>query len=145
MFEQVKKIIENDYNFEIQKFNDLKEKIKVKEEQIKNDDSEKEYQNKLASLKKKYNMFSRMSKKSDYQKELNAIQVEYNKKLKEFEALYDEYTNLRREATKINIYAINQKLERLQKANSLEDLKMSEEEAQKIIDEYSNNIQVGIM
>lgn len=145
MFEQVKTIIENDYNFEIQKFNGLKEKIKNIEEQIENDDSEKEYQNKLVELKKKYGVFKR-GKKSDYQKELDIIQLEYGKKLKEFETLYEEYTNLKREAMQINIYGINQKLERLQKATSLEDLKMSEEEAQKIIDEYSNNVnQVGII
>lgn len=138
MFEQLKTILTNEYQSEIARFDSLKEQITNIEEEMKKDDSEDEYQEKLKELNKRYGVFKRGSK--EYKSELNSIQVEYSKKLKEFEQQHTNYTDLRREAALINIYIIQKKLDQLNKANSLEDLRMTEEDAQKMIEEKVNNV-----
>lgn len=104
MFEQLKTILTNEYQSEIARFDSLKEQITNIEEEMKKDDSEDEYQEKLKELNKRYGVFKRGSK--EYKSELNSIQVEYSKKLKEFEQQHTNYTDLRREAALINIYII---------------------------------------
>ena len=130
MFEQVKTILSNDYNTEMNKFNDLKSQMTVIEENLKQDTSEEEYQNSIAELNKKYGIFKRGK---EYKNELKQLQEEYYEKLKQFEEEHTRYIELKNEAAKINIYIIQKKLEQLNNANSLEDLKMTEEDAVRII------------
>ena len=130
MFEQVSEVLRNDYTKEMNKFDELKEKINSLEEKFKNDKSEADYQRDLKSLNKKYNLFKRGKQ---YKEELNKLQLDYNEKLNQFEADHNHYIELKNEAAKINVYVIQKKLEQLNNAKSLEDLHMTEEDAVRII------------
>ena len=133
MFEQVKPILEQKYNSEMTKFEELKQQIEEYEDKFKNDTSEKDYQENLKFLNKSYGLFKKGSK--EYKEELNNLMLEYNQKLEQFNTDYNDYIELKNQAAKINVYVIQKKLEQLMNANSLEDLKMSEEEATRILSE----------
>lgn len=132
MFEQVKTILTEQYNAEMKKFDELKSQIDAMEEVFKNDTSEADYQSTVKGLNAKYGLFKRGK---EYKKELRDAQIEYDKKLKQYDKDYKKYLELKNEAAKINIYIIQKKLEQLMNANSLEDIKMTEAEAEKIINE----------
>lgn len=134
MFGQIKELLIKDYTNQIAQYDLLKAQLEEMEEKIKNDPSEEEYKGKLAELNKKYNVFKRGKK---YKEELNNINSEYFSQLKEFEKKHNEYLDIRSQASQINIYALQKKLEQLNNATSLEDIKMTEEEAQRIIAERS--------
>lgn len=131
MFEQLREYLKNEYNNEMNTFESLKAQMEEIENNLKEDDSEAIYQDNIKALNKKFNIFKRNSK--EYKSELNKIQEEYFEKLKDFEAKHDHYLSLKKEASMINIYVIQKKLERLNNATSLEDLKLTEEDATKII------------
>lgn len=133
MFEQVKLILTTQYQNEINRFDELKKEIEDIEYKMKDETSEIEYKEALKELNKKYSLFKRHGKQ--YKEELKKIQSKYYKELKSFKNLHDKYVDLRREASLINIYVIQKKLEQLNNANSLEDIRMTEEEANKIISE----------
>lgn len=133
MFEQVKPILEKKYNSEMTRFDELKQQLEQYEEKFKNDTSEDEYKSNLKALNKRYGLFKRGSKQ--YKDELNNLMIEYNEKLKQFEEDYKQYVDIKNQAAKINVYVIQKKLEQLMNANDLKDLKMSEEEATRIISE----------
>jgi len=133
MFEQIKVLLTDEYNSEIARFDNLKNQIENLKQQMKADNSEEEYKYNLQELNKKYGFLKRGSK--DYKRELDNLRVEYNKKLIEFEQLYSNYVDLKNEAAKINIYVIQKKLEQLSNANTLEDLRITEEEAEKMINQ----------
>mgnify|MGYP003234940313 CR=1 FL=1 len=69
MFEQVKSILINQYNVELERFEELRKKIEELEEQMQDDHSEEQYQNDLKELNKKYGLFH--NQKKEYKKELN--------------------------------------------------------------------------
>ncbi|MBP3766111.1 MAG: hypothetical protein J6G98_02915 [Bacilli bacterium] len=131
MFEQLREYLKNEYNNEMNLFDSLKAQMEELENNLKVDDSEDVYKSSIKALKKKFGIFKRNSK--EYKNELYNIQSEYYNKLKDFEAKHDHYLNLKKEASQINIYVIQKKLERLNNANSLEDLKLTEEDATKIM------------
>lgn len=131
MFEQLRDYLKNEYNDEMSKFDNLKSQMEELENNLKVDDSEALYQDSLKALNKKFNIFKRGSK--EYKDELFKIQSEYFNKLKVFEEEHDKYLDLKKEASQINIYVIQKKLERLNNANSLEDLKLNEDDALKIM------------
>ena len=131
MFEQLREYLKNEYNSEMSKFDDLKNQMEELEDNLKNDDSEALYQDSLKSLNKKYGLFKRNSK--EYKEELLKLQTDYYEKLKVFEENHNHYLDLKKEASMINIYVIQKKLERLNNANSLEDLRLTEDDAAKIM------------
>lgn len=131
MFEQVKSILINKYNVELERFEELKKKIEELEEQMQDDHSEEQYQNDLKELNKKYGLFH--NQKKEYKKELNELQENYFKQLKDFETLHENYIELRNEASKIDIYGIQKKLDQAKLARGLADLRLTEEEAEEIV------------
>ena len=131
MFEQVKSILINQYNVELERFEELRKKIEELEEQMQDDHSEEQYQNDLKELNKKYGLFH--NQKKEYKKELNELQENYFKQLKDFETLHQNYIELRNEASKIDIYGIQKKLDQAKLARGLADLRLTEEEAEEIV------------
>ena len=143
MFEQVKSILINQYNVELERFEELRKKIEELEEQMQDDHSEEQYQNDLKKLNKKYGLFH--NQKKEYKKELNVsiqakiinllneLQENYFKQLKDFETLHENYIELRNEASKIDIYGIQKKLDQAKLARGLADLRLTEEEAEEIV------------
>lgn len=131
MFEQLREYLKNNYNQEMARFEDLKEKMEELENNLKIDDSETLYQDDLKALNKKFGLFKRGTK--EYKQELLKLQTEYYEKLKKFEEDHNNYLELKKEASMINIYVIQKKIERLNNANSLEDLRLTEEDATKIM------------
>ena len=131
MFEQLREYLKNNYNEEMSRFDTLKNQMEELEDNLKVDDSESVYQDNLKALNKKYGLFKKGTK--EYKEELNKIQSQYFVKLKKFEEDHKHYLELKKEASMINIYVIQKKLERLNNANSLEDLKLTEDDAVKII------------
>ena len=110
MFEQVKSILINQYNVELERFEELRKKIEELEEQMQDDHSEEQYQN-----------------------DLKKLQENYFKQLKDFETLHENYIELRNEASKIDIYGIQKKLDQAKLARGLADLRLTEEEAEEIV------------
>lgn len=130
MFNQVKQFLIQDYTNQVANYDLLKAQLDELEQEIKNDTSEQDYLEKEKEIKQKYGIFKRGKQ---YKKELQDLMLEYDKKLKEFEKTYNKYLDIRSQASKINIYAIQKKIEQINNATSLEDLKLTEEEASKLI------------
>ena len=130
MIEQVKEFLTDKYNLELEKYNNLKQEMDELENEFKSDDSESVYQESLKNLNKKYGLFKRGK---DYKEELNTLRLNYNEQLKQFQEKYNHYVDLKNEASKINVYIIQKKLEQLMNANTLEDLKLTEERATRIL------------
>lgn len=131
MFEQLKILLTEEYNSELSRFENLKNQIEELEVEMQSDHSEEEYQKNLKELNKKYGLFR--NNKKEYKKDLTDLQMTYQEKLVEFQKKYDHYIDLKAEASHINIYGIQKKLDQLNMAKSLEDLRMTEEEAAEII------------
>lgn len=132
MFEQVKEILDEKYKSEIARFDELKKEVDVLEQQMKDDNTEEEYQNALKNLNKEYGLFKRGK---EYKEKLNELKSNYFEKLKGFERIHNNYIDLKSEASRINVYVLQKKLEQLNNAEELKDLKLTEEEAQKIIND----------
>jgi hypothetical protein len=132
MFEQVKEILDEKYKSEIARFDELKNEVDALEQQMKEDNTEEEYQNSIKELNKEYGIFKRGK---EYKEKLNKLKVDYFEKLKDFEKIHNNYIDLKNEASKINVYILQKKIEQLNNAEELKDLKITESEAQKIIND----------
>lgn len=133
MFEQLKILLTDEYKSELSRFEELKNQIEALEVEMQSDNSEEEYQKNLKELNKKYGIFR--NTKKEYKQKLTDLQISYQEKLIQFQKTYDHYRDLKAEASRINIYGIQKKLDQLNVAKSLEDLRMTEDEAKKIIEE----------
>ena len=126
MLEQYKQVFTKKYNNEIEKFNNLKSQIDEYEKVMREDKSEDEYKLAQVELKKKYGLFKRGKK---YKEEATKLKKDYLEKLRKYKKTCDECSEIKREAAKISVYNIQKKLEQLMNANSLEDLRLTEETA----------------
>ena len=131
MFEQLKEYLKAKYDNEMAEFDAIKSQMDEIENTLKEDDSEARYQDSIKMLNKKYGLFKKGSKQ--YKEELEGIQAEYYEKLKEFEQTHNQYLELNKELSKRNVYIIQKKLEQLMNAQTLQDLKLTEEQATKIL------------
>lgn len=134
MFEQYKQVMTKHYNNEIAKFDELKAKIDDYEKVMREDTSEEEYKMTLKSLNKEYGIFKRGK---EYKEQVELAKKNFLQKLENYENTYNEYVDVKNSAARISIYNIQKKLEQLTNATSLEDLKLTEEDAQKAIDEVT--------
>ncbi len=129
MFEQVRDILIANYNQKIAEFEAIKKDVEAVEKVIMDDDSEDRYKAALKELK-----LRKLKKNSDeYKQELEKIESAYNKSLLVFEANHNKYIELRKKIAKIDIYGYNRKITRVENAKNLEELKIDEEKAAKII------------
>lgn len=129
MFEQVRDILIANYNQKIAEFEDIKKELEAVEKAIMDDDSEDKYKEALKELKMR-----KLKKNSDeYKNELAKINSAYNKSLLIFEETHKKYLELRKKIGMIDIYGYNRKITRVENAKSLEELKIDEEKAAKII------------
>ena len=129
MFEQVRDILIANYNQKIAEFEATKKELEAVEKVIMDDDSEDRYKAALKELKQR-----KLKKSSEeYKTELSKIENAYNKSLLAFEDAYNKYAELRKKVSMIDIYGYNRKITRVENAKSLEDLKIDEERAEKII------------
>ena len=129
MLEQVKEVLITRYNNKKYESEQLKKEIEELEKIIVSDNSEEVYKVSLKALKQK-----KLKKNSDeYKEELNKINSIYNQGLLDFKINHDKYLSLRKKCSMIDIYGINRKITRVENAKSLEDLKLDEEKATKII------------
>lgn len=129
MFEQVRDILIANYNQKIAEFEDIKKELETVEKAILDDDSEEKYKEALKELKMR-----KLKKNSDeYKNELAKINSAYNKSLLIFEETHKKYLELRKKIGMIDIYGYNRKITRVENAKSLEELKIDEEKATKII------------
>lgn len=130
MFEQVKEILEHEYNEKINTYEVLKQKSNDYEKKFESDKTEEQYKELVKNLNKEYPIFKR---KKEYKDKLKDIQKEYYEKLKVFKEEYNQYLDIRKEMVSINIVYIKKELDKLATAKTLSDLKMSEKEAEKLI------------
>lgn len=131
MLEQVKQYLIDKYNLEINKFNDLKDQIDKLEKDILEDNPNEKYRSAISMLNKKYSFFKKGSK--EYKKEKSKLDADYHNSLLLFKQTYDDYTNMRKEASKIDIYGLQRKLNRVQNCTDLKDLNLTEETASKVL------------
>lgn len=129
MLEQVKEVLIEKYNKQKEDADLLKKQIDEIGGIILSDNSEEVYKNNLKGLKAK-----KLKKNSpEYNAELNKINSIYNQGLLDFKVNHDKYLELRKKYSMIDIYGINRKITRVENATSLEDLKLDEEKAAKIL------------
>ena len=78
--------------------------------------------------------YKKLKKNSpEYNEELGKINSLYNQGLLDFKRTYDKYSELRKQASKIDIYGYTRKITRVENATDLKDLKIDEEKASQII------------
>lgn len=130
MFDQVKIILENEYKNKINQYDILNEQAKEYERQFEMDKTEDEYKEALKKLNKEYSIFKR---NKEYKEKLVNIQKDYYEKLKNFKEEYDKYIDLKKEMLSLNIIYVKKQMDKLDKATSLADLRMSEKEAEDLI------------
>lgn len=129
MLEQVKTILIANYNKKIEEFEVIKNELVEVEKIIMEDNSEDQYKENLKQLK-----YKKLKKKSpEYIEELDKINSLYNQSLLDFKRTYEKYSELRKQAAKIDIYGYTRKITRVENATELKDLKIDEEKASKII------------
>lgn len=135
MIEIIKNSIISKLNDELDEYNASLNRLKEMEEKIINDNSEKEYQEKLKNLKKSYGfrkVFNRQLKKQ-YKQELEQINEEYEENLKDFKLFYDEYESLKTMLSKWNIYKVKKQLDDIPSYTKLKEFKLSYEEIVNIL------------
>lgn len=129
MLEQVKQILINKYDSEIEKYENLKNQVIELEDIIEADNSEDIYKEDLKNFKK-----SKFKKNSEeYNSNLKEIELKYEQSLINFKNTYDKYIELKSQMAKIDIYGFQRKKIRVEGAEDLKDLKLDEEKATKII------------
>lgn len=129
MFEQVRNILVANYNKKIAEYDAIKKDLDILEDVIMKDSTEEKYKDALKELKAK-----KLKKNSDeYKRELDKINSDYNKGLLAFEKTYNKYSELRKKIGMIDVYGYNRKITRVENAGSLEELKIDEERAAKIL------------
>jgi len=129
MLEQVKQILLNKYDSEIERYDVLKTQVIELEDMIAADNSEEVYKENLKMLKK-----AKLKKHSDeYNEKLKDIEMTYEQALIDFKKTYDKYIELKTEMSKIDIYGFQRKKLRVENAKELKDLKIDEAKAYKIV------------
>lgn len=134
MIESIKSILLNDLNEKLCEYNRIKEQYDKMAEKIKEDNSEEEYLKQKKNLKKEFGL-KRFFKSKRYKEKLKLLDDEYNKNLMEFKKFYDEYSEVKRKLSTMDIYGIKKKLEEIPKCDSIKSLKMSKEELINLLDE----------
>jgi len=136
MLEQVKQILLNKYDSEIERYDVLKTQVIELEDMIAADNSEDVYKENLKMLKK-----AKLKKHSDeYNEKLKDIEMTYEQALIDFKTTYDKYIELKTEISRIDIYGFQRKKLMVENAKELKDLKIDEAKAYKIISGELNDI-----
>lgn len=136
MLEQVKQILINKYDFEIEKYENLKTQVIELEDIIEADNAEDIYKEDLKNFKK-----AKLKKNSEeYNSQLKEIEIKYEQSLINFKNTYDKYIELKSQMAKIDIYGFQRKKLRVEGAEDLKDLKLDEEKASKIINGEMDDI-----
>jgi len=129
MLEQVKQILLNKYDSEIERYDVLKTQVIELEDMIAADNSEDVYKENLKMLKK-----AKLKKHSDeYNEKLKDIEMTYEQALIDFKTTYDKYIELKTEISRIDIYGFQRKKLMVENAKELKDLKIDEAKAYKIV------------
>ena len=129
MLEQDKEVLLTKYNKQKEDADVIKGQIEEIESVILADNSEDVYKASLKGLKLK-----KLKKNSpEYKEELEKINSTYNQGLLDFKVNHDKYLELRKKYSMIDIYGINRKITRVENAETLEDLKLDDEKASKIL------------
>lgn len=134
MIEKIKELLLNKLTQEVEEYNKLKEKYEKMAEQIKEDNSDQEYDQKKKDLKSEYGM-KRFSKKQEYQEKLQKIEEEYEQNIKAFREFYDQYSEVKKRLLKWNIYNTKRRIEAIPKYKTLKDFHMSREQIEDLITE----------
>lgn len=136
MLEQVKQILINKYDSEIEKYENLKTQVIELEDIIEADNAEDIYKEDLKNFKK-----AKLKKNSEeYHSQLKEIEIKYEQSLINFKNTYDKYIKLKSQMAKIDIYGFQRKKLRVEGAEDLKDLKLDEEKASKIINGEMDDI-----
>lgn len=129
MIDQVKQILLAKYDADIEKYNILKSQVMEIENMIAADTSEEVYKNNLKEFKK-----MKLKKNSEeYKEKLKEIEMTYEQSLIDFKKTYDNYTDLKTQMAKIDVYRIQRNKLRVENARELKDLRLDEESAYKIV------------
>lgn len=129
LIDRLKQVLYQKYNIKIEEYNKLKAQIEQIENQIVSDNSKEVYENSMEMLKKQ-----KLNKKSpEYKEQIEQIETEYKNSLLNFQKNHNDYIELRRQISMIDIYGYTKKIERVKKAKEIKDLNLDEEKASKIL------------
>jgi len=129
LIDRLKQVLYQKYNIKIEEYNKLKAQIEQIENQIVSDNSKEVYENSMEMLKKQ----KLKKKSSEYKEQIEQIETEYKNSLLNFQKNHNDYIELRRQISMIDIYGYTKKIERVKKAKEIKDLNLDEEKASKIL------------
>lgn len=129
MLDQIKQLLLEKYDRNINEYEELKRQAIEIEDMISKDSSEETYKNNLKMLKK-----AKLKKNSpEYNEKVKEIETTYEQALLDFKRTYDEYVDCKTKMAKIDIYGFQRKKLRVENAKELKDLQLDEAKAYKII------------
>lgn len=129
LIDNIKQVLFQRYNVKIEEYNKLKEKVEQIENEIVADNSKDVYEENLRNLKK-----MKLKKNSpEYKEQLDQIETDYKNSLLKFEENYNNYMELRRQISMIDIYGYTRKIARVKNAKDIRDLNLDEEKANKLL------------
>lgn len=132
MINEIKLVLLKPYNEKMDEYKAYRGELADLENQLLYDDCDKQYQSSLKDLKDKY---KKSKDKEAYEEELRQIQIDYRKKLDLFHFNKEKYDLMKQRVANYNVYEMQQKMEKINGAKTIEDLELTVEEVQKICEE----------
>lgn len=133
MLENIRKILLEDINKKLSDYNIIKKKYDDILEIIKSDNSEEEYLKQLKSLEKEIGTIKKLFGNKEYKEKKIKLDIEYQQQLLNFKSKYDEYSEIRSNLAKFNIYELHKKIDKINNASSLKQMGITKETAEKIL------------
>ncbi len=141
MLNEIKKVLLKPYNEQLDEYSSYKEKFDELQDKIVSEHSEQEYAEQKKELKNEY----KTSKdKEAYNKHLEQIMKEYKKKLDLFSENLETYNTMKSRLASWNVYEIKRQMEKINKANTLEELNLTIDQAREICNENGIEFRVDL-
>lgn len=141
MLNEIKKVLIKPFNNELDEYREYKIKFDELQDLIINDSCEKDYASKKQMLKEE-------SKKNKNKEEIlnkkNEIMKEYKEQLDLFNKELEEYNIMKSKLASWNVYELQRKIEKINKAENLENLGLTIEQAREICNENGIEFRIDL-
>ena len=143
MLNNIKLELTKPYNEQLEEYSLLKSNFKDLEQEILSDSSEKTYKEELNQLKNKHKKASDLEKK-DIEALINKLNIDYKNIIDKFNINHQEYIILKDKLSKINVFLIKSKIEKINSAKTLEELGMDIDKTRQFCEEHGINFVVDL-
>ena len=141
MLNEIKKVLLKPYNEQLDEYRAYKSKFDELEAEIVSDSSEQEYASKKESLKQE---LKSTKDKQQYEKNLQTIMIEYKNALDAFNRKVEDYNTMKAKLSVWNVYEIKRKMENINKAEKLEQLNLTLEQAKELCNENGIEFRIDL-